>query len=585
MSNVTIKIDDQAIEVPEGSFILDAAKKLGIEIPTLCHYAHMTPYAACRMCAVEARNGEGWSKVVTACNYPAWEGLQITTDSPRVVHSRRVNLEMLMSRCAKMPVLEELARKVGLDEPRWGYGTDTCILCGLCVRVCDEVVGAHALAFSGRGITRSVATPFSEKTNDCILCGACAQVCPTGHIQIEDVAGHTINHRELNLAPNSAISIPFRQAVPNVPVIDSEKCIHFKTGGCEICADVCQKDCIHFDDQDHTVEFDVGAIVLATGFKSFDPTPLKQYGYGTYPNVVTAQEFEIMNNAAGPTGGNIQLSDGSEPKSIAIVHCVGSRDENHHKYCSRVCCMYAFKFAHLVKEKTDAEVYQFYIDIRSFGKGYEEFYQRILDENVNVIRGKVAEVVPAGYHRREEGPLLVRCEDTLIGKFREIPVDMVVLCTALEARADANDVARTFGLCTGADGWFHEAHPKLGPVTTTTEGVMLAGACQSPKDIPDTVAQGGAAASHAMKLLCQGEIEMDAVYAVVKEEFCSGCKICNDLCPYTAIDFLADTKVSYVNEALCKGCGTCAAACPAGAIFAQHFTDDQIYAQIEAVLS
>lgn len=585
MADVSIQIDNQAVQVPEGSYVLEAARKLGIEIPTLCHYAHMTPYAACRLCVVEAHDGKGWSKIVTACNYPAWEGLQVVTDSPRVVHSRRVNLEMLQSRCAKLPVLDDLARKFGIDTPRWGYGTDTCILCGLCVRICDEVVGAHALAFSDRGITRRVSTPFDRDTSDCILCGACAQVCPTGHIVLEDIDGHAVNHREMGLGPNAAISIPFRQAVPNVPVIDRESCIHFLTGGCGICAEVCNKECIHYDEQDRTEEIEVGAIVLATGFRSFDPTPLKQYGYGTLANVVTAEEFEIMNNAAGPTDGKILLADGTEPRSIAIVHCVGSRDENHHRYCSRVCCMVAFKFAHLVREKTAAEVYQFYIDIRSFGKGYEEFYQRILEENVNVIRGKVAEVVPAGYQRREEGPLLVRCEDTLIGKFREIPVDMVVLCTALEARADAEDVSRTFGLCTGADGWFHEAHPKLGPVTTTTDGVMLAGACQGPKDIPDTVAQGGAAASHAMKLLCRGEIELDAAYAVVREEFCSGCKICNDLCPYSAIDFLAEKKVSHVNEALCKGCGTCAAACPAGAIRAQHFTDEQIYAQIEAVLS
>lgn len=585
MSNVTVQIDNQSIEVPEGSYVLEAARQLGIEIPTLCYYAHMTPYAACRLCAVEARNGEGWSKIVTACNYPVWEGLKIVTDSPRVTHARRVNLEMLMSRCAKLPVLEEMARQFGIDEPRWGYGTDTCVLCGLCVRVCDDIVGAHALAFTDRGITRRVSTAFGEAASDCILCGACAGVCPTGHIRIEDLSEQTVHHRELRLGPNSAISIPFRQAVPNVPVIDREKCIHFKTDGCGICAQVCPKECIDYADQDEVEEIEVGAMVLATGFKNFDPTPLKQYGYGAYANVVTAQEFEIMNNASGPTGGKILLADGSEPQSLAIVHCVGSRDEHHHKYCSRVCCMYAFKFAHLVKEKTQAEVYQFYIDIRSFGKGYEEFYQRILDEQVNVIRGKVAEVVPTGHHRRSEGPLLVRCEDTLIGRFREIPVDMVVLCTALEAQADAADMARKLGISTGADGWFHEAHPKLGPVTTTTDGVMLAGACQGPKDIPDTVAQGGAAASHAMKLLCRGVIELDASFAVVREEFCSGCKICNDLCPYTAIEYYTDKKVSHVNEALCKGCGTCAAACPAGAIHAQHFTDEQIYAQIEAVLA
>jgi len=584
MAKVKIKIDGHAIEMEEGAYVLEGARNLGIYIPTLCYYPYMTPYAACRICAVEARDGKGWSKIVTACNYPVWEGLEVYTSTPRVMNARRVNLEMLMSRCAPVPILQQLAEQFGIDKPRWGTGEDTCILCGLCVRVCDEVVGAHALAFSDRGIYRKVDTPFGGQSDDCILCGACAKVCPTGHIKLEEISGRTLVHREIALGPNSAISLPFRQAVPNVPYIAPEKCIHFATGECKVCSRVCPKDCIHYDDQDQYEEFEVGAVVVATGFDNFDPTPLKQYGYGKYPNVITAEEFEMMNNAAGPTGGKILLENGEEPRAIAILHCIGSRDQDYHKYCSRVCCMYAFKFSHLVKEKTAADVYQLYIEVRSFGKGYEEFYQRILDEDVNVIRGKAAEVVPSGFRRGEEGHLLVCCEDTLIGKFREIPVDMVILCTALEARHAAKEVARKFNISVGADGWFIEAHPKLGPVSTTTDGVFLAGTCQGPKDIPDTVAQGGAAASHVLKLMCQGEILMDAAYADIREEFCSGCRICNELCPYNAIDYLAEKKVSKVNAALCKACGTCVAACPAGAIVGRHFTDEQIYAQIEGML-
>lgn len=584
MNKARITIDDHPIEVEEGSYVLEAARSLGIYIPTLCYYPYMTPYAACRICAVEAHDGKGWSKIVTACNYPVWDGLQVVTNTPRVLNARRTNLEMLMSRCAPVPVLKQLAEQFGIEKPRWGIGEDTCILCGLCVRVCDEVVGAHALAFSDRGIFRKVSTPFEGESGDCILCGACAKVCPTGHIRMEEVNQRAIIHKDITLGPNSAITLPFRQAVPNVPRINPEYCIHFNTGGCKVCSRVCPKECIHYDDTDQTEEIEVGTVILATGFDNFDPTPMKQYGYGKYPNVISAEEFEMMNNAAGPTGGKILLENGDEPRAIGILHCIGSRDKDHHKYCSRVCCMYAFKFSHLVKEKTEAEVYQFYIDIRSFGKGYEEFYQRILDEGVNIIRGKAAEVVPSGFRRGEEGNLLIRCEDTLIGKFREVPVDMVILCTALEARHDAKDVARKFNISTGADGWFIEAHPKLGPVSTTTEGVYLAGACQGPKDIPDTVAQGGAAASHALKLLCQGEILMDAAYAEILEDYCSGCRICNDLCAYNAIDFIADKKISRVNAAMCKACGTCAAACPAGAIVARHFTDDQIYAQIEGML-
>ncbi len=584
MEKVSITIDGKPIEVEEGSYVLQAAEELGIKIPTLCYYEHMTPYAACRICSVEARDGKGWTKIVTACNYPAWDGLQIFTDTPRVITARKVNLEMLMSHCAPAPVLQELADELGVKEPRWGIGTDTCIMCGLCVRICDEVVGAHALTFSSRGIDREVSTPFKLESEDCILCGACARYCPTGHIRMTDTNGRIL-HSELTLGPNTAISIPFRQAIPNAPRIDPDYCIHMATGGCKLCSKVCPKECINYEDKDEFEELEIGAIIIATGFQDFDPTPMQQFGYGKYPNVLSSIEFEQMNNAASPTDGKILMENGEEPRSIAILHCIGSRDEDHHKYCSRVCCMYALKFAHLVKEKTNAEVYQLYIDMRTFGKGYEEFYQRILTEGVNVIRGKGGEIVPAPPEYSSEGNLLVRCEDTLIGKFREIPVDMVILCTALEARGDAEDIARKFNISTGADGWFIEAHPKLAPVSTTTEGVFLAGVCQGPKDIPDTVAQGTAAAAHSIRLLNMGEVLMDAAYAEIVEEFCSGCRICNGLCPYNAITFDEEKKVSEINSALCKACGTCVAACPTGAIKARHFTDDQIYAQIEGILA
>jgi heterodisulfide reductase subunit A len=399
-----------------------------------------------------------------------------------------------------------------------------------------------------------------------------------------DVEGHIV-HSELTLGPNASITIPFRQAIPNVPRIHQNHCIHMETGGCMLCSKVCPKNCINYEDADKIEEYNIGAVIIATGFKDFDPTPMKQFGYGKYPNILTAIEFEQMNNAASPTGGKILLENGQEPRSIAIFHCIGSRDENYHKYCSRVCCMYALKFAHLVKEKTSAEVYQLYIDMRAFGKGYEEFYQRLLDEGIHIIRGKGAEVVRTLPERLFEGELTVRCEDTLIGKFREIPVDMVILCTALEAGDDAKEIARKFNISTGADGWFIEAHPKLAPVSTTTDGIFLAGVCQGPKDIPDAVAQGNAAAGRVISLLNQGELLMDAAYAEIQEEYCSGCRICNGLCPYTAISFNEEKKISEVNAAMCKACGTCVAACPSGAIKGRHFTDEQIYAQIEGILS
>jgi len=329
----------------------------------------------------------------------------------------------------------------------------------------------------------------------------------------------------------------------------------------------------------------VGQILLSTGFQTMDVKDLFQYGYGHLDNILTALEFERMLNATGPTASKVVLKNGKEPRAVAIVHCIGSRDEKHHRYCSRVCCMYALKFAHLVKDRTNAAVYQFYIDMRAFGKGYEEFYHRLLDEGVTMIRGKAAEVVEAGWDKRDEGILLVRCEDTLIGKFREIPVDMVVLCSAFEPQHDVADVGRMFTVSRSPDGFFLERHPKLDPMSTMSDGIYLAGACQGPKDIPDTVAQAQGAAARILQLISRGFVEVDPIRAEIVEALCGGCRMCNNLCPYTAIEFIADKKISKVNDALCKGCGTCVAACPAGAITGKGFTYDQIMAEIDGLFA
>jgi heterodisulfide reductase subunit A len=336
---------------------------------------------------------------------------------------------------------------------------------------------------------------------------------------------------------------------------------------------------------DQEVELEVGQVLVATGFDLFEASPMPQYGYGRLDNVYASLDIERMLNSTGPTGGRVLLKNGKPPRAVGIIHCIGSRDENHHRYCSSVCCMYALKFAHLIKERTEGEVYNFYIDLRATGKGYEEFYSRVLHEGINVIRGKVAEVVEVGWSKREEGTLLIRCEDTLIGRFREIPVDMVVLCNAIEPRRDAEQVGRLFGLSRSPDGFFLERHPKLDPVATASDGLYVAGCAQGPKDIPHSVAQASAAAARMLATITKGVVEIDPVRAEINEAFCSGCRICNALCPYNAISYLEEKNVSQVNSTLCKGCGTCVAACPAGAITGYGFSDQQIRAELEGLLA
>jgi heterodisulfide reductase subunit A2 len=580
MKTIKLKINGIETEAEDRTPILGIATRLGIDIPTLCHHPIIEPYAVCRICTVEVRHGKR-VRMVTACNYPASNGIEVFTDSERVRRERKLIIELMMSRCGHLPILEKLAKEYGITEPQFGLGDDDCILCGLCVRVCNEVVGANVLGFFNRGATREVSTAYGQTSDTCIACGACAYVCPTGAITMDNDASEL--RRLLPLGPVTPIHIPFQQAVPHKPVIDKDSCIHFKTGACEACAAVCEAKAIDHTQQDEIVEIEVGSIIAATGFKPFDASRLEQFGYRRFPNVVTALEFERMNNASGPTGGRITMEDGKTPESVAVIHCVGSRDRNTNEHCSRVCCMMALKYAHLIHEKTGAAVYDFYIDMRCFGKGYEEFYNRLLEEGVFFIRGRAAEVSDFAVYDSEVGKLVVRCEDTLIGAVRRIPVDMVVLMTGMEPNEGVERIARQLTISRSKDGFFLEQHPKLAPVATPTDGVFIAGTCQGPKDIPDTVAQASAAAAAALALSVRGVVNIDPVSAQVIPDKCAGCRLCNTLCPFSAITFDATEEVSAINDALCKGCGTCAAACPSGAIKARHFTDRQLLEEIVGV--
>ncbi len=353
---------------------------------------------------------------------------------------------------------------------------------------------------------------------------------------------------------------------------------------CHVCETVCEANAINHDMKDEIKEINVGQVLVTTGFQTINSDALTPYGYGEFENVYTSLEFERIVSSTGPTQGKIVMKNGQEPQSIGIIHCVGSRDINFHPYCSRVCCMYALKFAHLIKDRTNAEVYQFYIDMRSFGKGYEEFYSRILDEDVNIIRGKVSEVIRSSHSHNGDSPLIIKCEDTLIKKYRAIPVDMVIVCNAMEPQSDVENIGRLFSISQSPDGFFLEKHPKLDPTSTSTDGVYIAGCCQGPKDIPDTVAQANSAAARILSNISKGEIELEPIQAEIDPELCSGCRLCNNLCPYGAITFDEEKNISVVNEALCKGCGTCVAACPSSASSANHFSDTQIIAEIEGNL-
>ncbi len=438
----------------------------------------------------------------------------------------------------------------------------------------EEVAG-----FAGNFKVKVRRKPRYVKEELCVGCSECVSACVFKEGRVSDEFNQGLSKRK-------PIYMPFPQATPNVVVIDPRSCLKIMRGKCAMkCVEACLRAAIDFEQREEHAEIEVGAIILATGYRTFDARKIPEYGYGRFPNVYTMLEVERLVNAAGPTGGDITLRDGARPQTVGIIHCVGSRDRRHHPYCSNVCCMASLKMAHLVKERTGAEVFNFYIDMRATFKGYEEFYDQVLREGVQFIRGRVAEVTDWAIRSAEKGKLVIRVEDTLVGVVRRIPVDMVVLATAMEPQEDAAAVQRKFNISCSQDGFFLERHPKLGPVSTFSDGIFLAGVCQGPKDIPASVAQAGAAAAEALCLVDKGFVEIEPNTAFIDEAACSGCRTCIPLCPFQAITRDAVKGVAVINQALCKGCGTCVAACPSGAAGQNMFTDAQIYDEIEGVLA
>ena len=425
--------------------------------------------------------------------------------------------------------------------------------------------------------------------NLCNGCGHCTTKCPNKKIPSEFNTG---------LGTRGAIYVPFPQAVPNKPVIDKENCSYYQKGKCKVCEKVCPTGAICFDQQDELVELEVGGIVIATGFDVMATSGFPEYGYGKYKDVITGLQFERLASASGPTLGEIRRpSDGKIPEKIVFVACAGSRDPAKGiPYCSKICCMYTAKHAMLYQHKVhNGKSYIFYMDIRAAGKNYEEFVRRaIVEDEVNYIRGRVSKIYELN------GKLIVKGADTLLGaKPIEIEADMVVLASASIANHGSEELAQKLHISYDAYNFFSEAHPKLRPVETNSAGIFLAGACQAPKDIPETVSQASAAASKVIILFSQNELSRDPVVAVVNRtaaplySTCTGCFMCASACPYQAIGEELITnrkgevikKVAKVNPGLCQGCGTCVAFCRSKSIDIQGYSNEQMFAEVMALLN
>ncbi len=410
-------------------------------------------------------------------------------------------------------------------------------------------------------------------TKECTSCGDCIEACP--QLVPDDF--------NCGLSIRRAIYIPFAQAVPSTFLIDMDRCLNNQgIVACDRCFQACSHKCIDFADKDQTLELDVGTIVVATGVDVYDPTSLTELGYGKFPNVITTLEFERLINAGGPSSGElIRPSDRRRPVKVAFLQCIGSRSKRSNPYCSNVCCMNTIKDALLIKEHwPETEIYVFYIDIRAFGKGFEDLFQRARREGVTFIRGIPGEII----EDINTGDLTLLGENTLMGTPYRYTMDMVILSVGIMPRKDSGLLQRLLNLATDTDGFYMEAHPKLRPVDTTTGGVFLAGAAEGPKDIKDSVTQASAAASRANILMSRGEVKIPAITSRIDPEKCTACGLCARVCPYHAIEGGKEQGYYRVVEAACQGCGACVPECRFGAIDQTHFSEEQMVSQIDQAL-
>ena len=497
---VSLTIDSERILAEDGATILETAGKLGIKIPTLCYHRALAPYGACRLCVVEVVR-RGRSRLITSCTMPVEKDIEVKTNSPPVQKARRLIMELLLARCPTSKELQDLAHELGVERSR--FKTDNpdekCILCGLCYRVCTDLMKVGAIGVAYRGGRRLVTTPFNQPSEACITCGACAFVCPTGTIDLRKISGRAPvpipSEFDMGLTGRAANYIPFPQAVPNLPRLDPATCLYQLRRTCQSCVKFCNAQAIDYHQVEQRGDIKVGAIVLAPGYELFDAATKQELGYGRLQNVVTSLEFERVLSASGPFRGKVlRPSDRTTPKRIAFIQCVGSRDVDHN-YCSSVCCMYATKEALIAKEhEPEVECTIFYIDMRAFGKGFDAYYERAQKAGVRYIRCRPSSIKEAPATKNLK--IKYQAED---GAIKTEEFDLAVLAAGIRPVASVAELAKRFAVELDENGFcrtdtFH-------PVDTSRSGVFACGPFTEPKDIPETVMQASAAAARALAIL------------------------------------------------------------------------------------
>jgi heterodisulfide reductase subunit A len=496
---IELTINGKKYKFPEGKKLLECIESVGIKLPTLCYHKALAPYGACRLCLVEVGQN-GRSSIQASCTYPALNNLVVNTNTERVEKTRKIMIELLLTRCPDSKAIQQIAEEYGIKETRFEKKNDDCFLCGLCVRMCQERMGISAINFLNRGSKRKVSPPFDAASDVCQTCGACVSICPTERIKLEETSKNKpipiLSEFDQGLIQRSAAYIPYPQAVPNKAAIDERYCAHILKDQCEVCKEFCEADAIDHEQKEQKIELNVGAVILSPGFEIFDAKIKEELGYGNYPNVVTSLEFERILSASGPFEGHVlRPSDKTEPKRIGFIQCVGSRDVDR-DYCSSVCCMYATKEAIIAKEHVGEhlECDVFMMDMRAFSKGFDEYYQRAQELGVEYIRCR-----PASVEEIPETQNLVIKYLAENDKKESREYDLVVLSVGLLPPKSAKELSDKFGIELN-EFKFCSTSP-FKPVESTREGVYVSGPFTEPKDIPETVMQASGASSKVLSLL------------------------------------------------------------------------------------